>query len=230
MDESSPPRSLSTAFNPNSSIPLRSKSNFQSVTKKEHAAGGKWRRLLLFAAIVVASAFALPWIWNAYVSRGTAVPGTSIFRTYYDSAHGMADTVGTFDLPGGDSVSVRCWSPGVIQRTKFFDFYLHYSGYPGWPRPGVSGVQDVKVTAGSLSATFGAAKCTNILWINGVPREQLRQIVAAPEVVFNVDKGKNLILHEDQLAQIRGLITYTDTLPLFDFPPDNALASTKNGR
>lgn len=176
--------------------------------------------------------FALFWSPNGPVAKvtpipatGIPIPGTSVFRTYFDSAHGMAVTSGTFDLTGGDSVTVRCWSPGVVQRTKYFDIYLDSPSYLGKPGSG-----SVKVKAGDFSATFDAAAYSSDLWIDDVSREQLRQISSAHEAIFVVENSRDLRLNEDQLAQIRSLVAYTDTLPPSDFPPDDGATSTTNGQ
>jgi hypothetical protein len=173
----------------------------------------KWLRLGLFAALLIALPLIVSWGWEAYRGMGRAIPGTSAFRAYFDSAHGMATISGTFDLNSKDNITVSCWSPGIITRTQNFDINLQYSGYPGWPKPGQSGVQSVKVKAGDFSASFDAALCYYSLWINPVTREQLRQISKAHEAVFDVGKGKTLTLNEGQLAQIQALIAYTDGLP-----------------
>ena len=142
----------------------------------------------------------------------------------------MAVTQGTFDLANQDRITVDCWSPGVIKRTKFFDILLHYSGYPGMPGPGRSLVQNVRVKAGIFDTTFDATMCAYVVWINPVSREQLRQISSAHEAVFDVGNGRTLKLNESQLAQIRGLLAYTDTLPLFDFPPDEDATNDTKGK
>ncbi len=143
----------------------------------------------------------------------------------------MADTDGTFDLSGGNLITVRCWSPRVIERTKYFDVYLVYPEYPGMSAPGTSGVQTVKLTAGNVRVTFDSAtRCAGCLWLNGIPREQLRQIAGEHEAEFDVGNGKTLRLNESQLAQIRALIAYTDKLPLFDFPPEDMGTNQTNGQ
>ncbi|MCE0498443.1 MAG: hypothetical protein LV481_10910 [Methylacidiphilales bacterium] len=52
-------------------------------------------------------------------------------------------------------------------------------------------------------------------------REQLREIVSAHQVEFDIGKETPLTLSEDQLADIRAFLAYTDKLPEFDpRPPD----------
>ncbi|MCE0498711.1 MAG: hypothetical protein LV481_12270, partial [Methylacidiphilales bacterium] len=85
----------------------------------------KWLRLTLFAAVVVALPFVVSWCWEIYRSFGTAVPGTSAFRTYFDSAHGMASTSGTFKFAGGEKIYLECWSPGTLMRDHFVKFVIY---------------------------------------------------------------------------------------------------------
>jgi hypothetical protein len=187
----------------------------------------RWRNRIISAAIIAALLVALAWGWYSPQNDGVLIPGSSVFRTYHDSAHGMADTYGTFDLPNGN-ITVSCWSPGVVERTKYFDVLIAYPEYPGMHGPSLS--QSIKLKAGAISAAFDATKCWYCLWINGIPREQLRQIASAYEAVFDVGNGKILSLDENQLAQIRGLISYTDTLPLFDFPSDDMEPNQTSGK
>ena len=50
-------------------------------------------------------------------------------------------------------------------------------------------------------------------------REQLREIVSAHQVEFDIGKETPLTLSEDQLADIRAFLAYTDKLPEFDPRP-----------
>jgi len=86
-------------------------------------------------------------------------------------------------------------------------------------------VQSVELQAGAFKTKYDAVTGINQessihLWINGIPREELRKIVGANQAVFIAGAGNTFTLDSDQLAQIRQLIVYTDSLPLFDFPPD----------
>ncbi len=177
------------------------------------------RRIFSFTASVVIVLVLGVLGWETYFNMGALVPGTNVFRTRFDSAHGMADTTGTF-FAGIGRVTVRCWSPGVIKRTKFFDIFLDY---PGTIKD--MSVQSVQLQAGEFKTKYDAVTGINQessvhLWINGIPREELRKIVSANQAVFVAGGGNTFTLDSEQLAQIRQLIVYTDSLPLFDFPPN----------
>jgi hypothetical protein len=183
----------------------------------------KGRRLILFATFVVL-AFALYWLWQIYLKKGTAVPGTSHFRTHYDSEHGMAVTTGIFEFAGGEKVYLDCWSPHTLMRDHFFKFVIY--------RPSRSG----KETKDTLTMKAGAHTFVfdgqygivapdqdqrTTFWPDyDMTREQLQDIVSAHQMEFDVGKESPLTLSDDQLADIRAFLAYTDKLPEFPRPPE----------
>jgi hypothetical protein len=179
-------------------------------------------RTVFFTATGVAVLVAGGWVWSMFLAMGKSepIPGTTVFRTYYDVDHGMSDTIGTFPLPGGDTVSVRCWSPSVIKRCEYFDLYLHCPEKAGTER-----LQPVRIGAGDFSATFDGFYVTpdvhtaTTLWLTGVPREQLRRIASAAQAVVRLENGNQLVLPAEDLAQIRALLAYTDTLTEYNPSP-----------
>jgi hypothetical protein len=167
----------------------------------------KQQRLTITAVVVVVLSLAL-YVGGAKLrSMPKPIPGSSVFRSSVDYEHGMAQIMGTFYFAGGGSVRIRCWSPGVMTRTESFQIFLQYPGYSGWPRPGQKALRSVKLTAGDFHTVLATAD------FDFLSREQLRQIAKAHEAVFDIDKDDSMTLHEDQLAEIRALLTYTDSLP-----------------
>jgi hypothetical protein len=170
---------------------------------------------------VVAASFALCLAWREYLAMGTAVPGTTGFQTYFDDAHGMASTSGTFRFAGGEKIYLNCWSPRNLMRDHFFKFIIY--------RPSRSGKETndtLTIKAGTLTLTFDGEygemlqEQRTTFWPNDdMTRQQLQDIIRCHQVEFDVGKESPLILSDDQLADIRAFLTYTDKLPEFDPRP-----------
>jgi hypothetical protein len=156
------------------------------------------------------------------------VPGTSVFRAY-DT--GVID--GTFVLNDGNEISVACYPSNYPkERLKDYDISLFCP-----EKDAVPGLLSVKVRGGSYNKTFGGEfentnrKASKVLLLEGpLPRhplaippyvvilpEDISQMAAAHELVFEIEKFKSLILNDGQLAQIRALLAYVDKHP--DPPP-----------
>jgi len=138
------------------------------------------------------------------------VPGNSVFRTRTDG-----DTIGKFRLADGNQVIINCFSPGVNVRSE--DFYISLL-FP--EKDDLLGVlRHIKVRGGELNKTVENwfELCGEKGWmglsVRSVTREELRQLASAHEIVFEVENYKSLTLDENQVAQIRALLTYTDKCP-----------------
>lgn len=199
----------------------------------------KWRRTLLIAAAVVAASVVSIWFWLANFGMGTGVPGPSYFRTYLDSAHGMANTCGTFKFVGGEEIYLVCWSPHKLMRDKFVKFVIYRPSHRvpemkdtlAWAERYAKLKDTLMIRAGKntfiYDGSYGDPKYDSIVptqektfWPDDeMTREQLREIASAHQVEFDIGRETPLMLSEDQLADIRAFLAYTDKLPEFDPRP-----------
>ncbi len=151
----------------------------------------------------------------------------------------MANTTGTFKFAGGEEIYLLCWSPGTLKRDHFVKFVIYRPSHR-FPEMKDTLTQAERYAELKDTLTIKAGKTTFIFdgaygdpkyesivpgqdktfWPNyDMTSEQLREIVSANQVEFDVGKEPPLTLSEDHLADIRAFLAYTDKLPEFDPRP-----------
>jgi hypothetical protein len=151
----------------------------------------------------------------------------------------MASTSGTFKFAGGEKIYLSCWSPGTLMRNHFVKFIIYRPSHRipemkdtlSWAERNALLKDTLTIKAGKATFTFdgdyGDPKYESTVpgqdktfWPNyDMTREQLREIASANQVEFQIGKEPPLNLSEDQLADIRAFLAYTDKLPEYDPRP-----------
>jgi hypothetical protein len=177
---------------------------------------------ILVIVVVVLSLVGAYWGWKVIAEEGKLVPGATVFRTTFDYDHGMADTDGTFDLADGVKIYLGCWSPGRLMRNVYYKFVIYRP-----KRTGTKKEETLTIKAGSFTVAFDgeygdmAPEQRTTFWPNNdMTRDQLKQVASAHQAEFDVGGEAPLTLSDDQLAEIRAFLDYTEHLPEYNpIPP-----------